>query len=77
MAIPTPTSRVVKNPKTRFIWRAGDLVRRAKSRWLELRAKTARRKTARIFHLNQGEPFLSPKVCEELLLLRVKQGEAK
>src|SRR5476651_836230 len=39
MAIPPPTSRVIKNPKTRFNWRVSDLVRRAKSRWLELRAK--------------------------------------
>src|SRR5471030_2386752 len=39
MAIPPPTSRVIKNPKTRFNWRVSDLVRRAKSRWLEMRAK--------------------------------------
>ena len=31
MAIPPPTSRVIKNPKTRFNWRVSDLVRRAKS----------------------------------------------
>jgi len=39
MAIPPPTSRVIRNPKTRFNWRVSDFVRRAKSRWLELRAK--------------------------------------
>ena len=44
MAIPPPTSRVIKNPKTRFNWRVSDLVRRAKSRWLELRAKVTGQK---------------------------------
>ena len=44
MAIPPPTSRVIKNPKTRFNWRVSDLVRRAKSRWIELRAKIAGQK---------------------------------
>jgi uncharacterized Fe-S cluster-containing radical SAM superfamily protein len=39
MAIPPPTSLLIKNPKTRFNWRVSDLIRRTKSRWLELRAK--------------------------------------
>ena len=40
----SPTSRVIKNPKTRFNWRVSDRIRWAKSRWLELGAKIARRK---------------------------------
>ena len=40
----TPTSRVIKNPKTRFNWRVSDHVRWVKSRWLELKAKITGRK---------------------------------
>jgi len=36
----------------------------------------ARLKMERIFYLNLGEPFLSPKVCEELPLLRAKNPDA-
>jgi MoaA/NifB/PqqE/SkfB family radical SAM enzyme len=40
----TPTSRAIKNPKTRFNWRVSDYIRWAKSRWLELKAKITGRK---------------------------------
>ena len=40
----TPTSRAIKNPKTRFNWRVSDFIRWMKSRWLELRAKITGRK---------------------------------
>jgi organic radical activating enzyme len=39
-----PTSRVIKNPKTRFNWRVSDFIRWTKSRWLELRARITGRK---------------------------------
>jgi uncharacterized Fe-S cluster-containing radical SAM superfamily protein len=35
----SPTTRAIKNPKTRFNWRVSDCIRWALSRWLELRAK--------------------------------------
>jgi len=40
----TPTSRAIKNPKTRFNWRVSDCLRWTKSRWLELKAKITGRK---------------------------------
>jgi MoaA/NifB/PqqE/SkfB family radical SAM enzyme len=40
----TPTSRVIKDPKTRFNWRVSDRIRWMMSRWLELRAKLTGRK---------------------------------
>ncbi|HTX22560.1 MAG TPA: radical SAM protein [Candidatus Aquilonibacter sp.] len=40
----TPTTRAIKNPKTRFNWRVSDVVRWMKSRWLELKAKITGRK---------------------------------
>ena len=43
MAI-SPTSRAIKNPKTRFNWRVSDCFRWTKSRWLELKAKFTGRK---------------------------------
>ncbi len=44
----SPTSRAIKNPKTRFNWRVSDFVRWAMSRWLELKAKI----TGRKYHCN-------------------------
>jgi MoaA/NifB/PqqE/SkfB family radical SAM enzyme len=35
----SPTTRAIKNPKTRFNWRVSDCIRWTLSRWLELRAK--------------------------------------
>jgi MoaA/NifB/PqqE/SkfB family radical SAM enzyme len=35
----SPTSRAIRNPKTRFNWRVSDVVRWVTSRWYELRAK--------------------------------------
>ncbi|HTV62211.1 MAG TPA: radical SAM protein [Verrucomicrobiae bacterium] len=43
MATPS-TSRVIRDPKTRFNWRVSGVVRRLTSRWLELRAKITGRK---------------------------------
>jgi MoaA/NifB/PqqE/SkfB family radical SAM enzyme len=43
MAI-SPTSRAIKNPKTRFNWRVSDCIRWNMSRWLELKAKITGRK---------------------------------
>ena len=40
----SPTSRAIKNPKTRFNWRVSDRFRWAKSRWLELKANITGRK---------------------------------
>jgi len=40
----SPTTRAIKNPKTRFNWRVSDYFRWAKSRWLELKAKMTGRK---------------------------------
>ena len=40
----SPTTRAIKNPKTRFNWRASDYFRWTKSRWLELKAKITGRK---------------------------------
>ena len=40
----SPTSRAIKNPKTRFNWRVSDCFRWTKSRWLELKAKITGRK---------------------------------
>ncbi len=40
----TPTSRAIKNPKTRFNWRVSDCLRWTLSRWLELKAKFTGRK---------------------------------
>jgi len=40
----TPTSRAIKNPKTRFNWRVSDCIRWMMSRWLELKAKITGRK---------------------------------
>jgi MoaA/NifB/PqqE/SkfB family radical SAM enzyme len=40
----TPTSRAIKNPKTRFNWRISDFIRWTMSRRLELRAKITGRK---------------------------------
>jgi uncharacterized Fe-S cluster-containing radical SAM superfamily protein len=34
-----PTSRVIRNPKTRFNWRVSDFIRRMLVRWFELRAR--------------------------------------
>jgi len=36
---PSPTSRAIRNPKTRFNWRVSDRIRWTLSRWYELRAK--------------------------------------
>jgi MoaA/NifB/PqqE/SkfB family radical SAM enzyme len=35
----SPTSRAVRDPKTRFNWRVSTFLRRAVSRWLEIRAR--------------------------------------
>ena len=40
----SPTSRAIKNPKTRFNWRVSDCVRWTKLRWLELKATLTGRK---------------------------------
>jgi hypothetical protein len=40
----SPTTRAIKNPKTRFNWRVSDCIRWTMSRWLELRAKITGRK---------------------------------
>jgi MoaA/NifB/PqqE/SkfB family radical SAM enzyme len=40
----SPTSRAIKNPKTRFNWRVSDCIRWTLSRWLELKAKITGRK---------------------------------
>jgi hypothetical protein len=40
----SPTTRAIKNPKTRFNWRVSDVIRWTMSRWLELRAKITGRK---------------------------------
>ena len=40
----SPTSRAVRDPKTRFNWRVSSFLRRAVSRWLEWRAKITGRK---------------------------------
>ena len=34
-----PTSRAIRNPKTRFNWRVSDFIRRMMVRWFELRAR--------------------------------------
>jgi len=39
----TPTSRTIRNPKTRFNWRVSDFIRRMMSRWFELRARVTGR----------------------------------
>ena len=35
----SPTSRVIRNPKTRFNWRVSDFIRRMMVWWFELRAR--------------------------------------
>jgi len=41
---PSPTSRAIRNPKTRFNWRVSDVLRWTLSRWYELRAKVTGQK---------------------------------
>src|SRR5580704_11259385 len=40
----TPTTRAIKDPKTRFNWRVSDRLRWAISRWLEMKTKLTGRK---------------------------------